>query len=120
MRVEARMTTRRSKRLNSAHQNPPEDEKFKLDQLDQSVDQATRSKRISVGQQEAKPSTKTRRQTMLAVVTEEKSNTAASSRTTLVSTRRSGRLEAKKMLPPITRREGLEDSKPRRCYLPSL
>ena len=39
---------------------------------------------------------------MLAVVTEEKSNTAASSKTTLVSTRRSRRLKAKKMLPPIT------------------
>ena len=50
-------------------------------------------------------STKATRQTMLPVVTEEKSNTAASSKITLVSMRRSQRLSAKRrqmMLPAIT------------------
>ena len=46
-------------------------------ELDQSVSRVTRSRRSSVGPQDVKPTKKARRQTMLPVVTEEKSNTAA-------------------------------------------
>ena len=46
-------------------------------ELDQSVGRVTRSRRSSMGHQETKPTTKARRQTMLPVVTEEKSNIAA-------------------------------------------
>lgn len=75
------MTTRRSRRLSSAHQNPIEDEEFTsgekfVFELDQSVSRVTRSRRSSSGPQDVKPTKKARRQTMLPVVTEEKSNTA--------------------------------------------